>query len=246
MALKLLLNSLYGKMAQRVGWDKKKKRPPKWHQLEWAGWVTSYTRAKLYRAMLMAGEGLIGVETDAVFSTKRLDLDVGTALGQWDETIYDEIVYLQSGFYFVRNGDNWKAKYRGFDKDSIHLQDVLEYLQEIRFDESRLAPAFEGTTTRFVGMGAAFMSQNADRWRVWETTERALRVGSDGKRVHVTPFCHACRDQITPYDKFHNLSVAKPSGGSSHPHEIPWKGELSVSKKEWDELRRLDLEGVIE
>src|ERR1700750_80600 len=37
LALKLLLNSLYGKMAQRVGWNEATNSAPVWHQLEWAG-----------------------------------------------------------------------------------------------------------------------------------------------------------------------------------------------------------------
>lgn len=243
-ALKLLLNSLYGKMAQRVGWDKKNGKAPKWHQLEWAGWVTSYTRAKLYRAMMEAGTDLIGVETDAVFSTRKLALDIGTGLGQWEESIYDEILYLQSGFYFAREGETWKTKYRGFDKGSIDLNEVVRYLQTIQFDGMHIAPAFVGTTTRFVGMGAALMSKDASRWRVWETTERELRIGADGKRVHVFPFCHACRYNKSPYSMFHNLSVSKPHGGISYPHEIPWKIPLSPEKEQWDKLKHLDLEAI--
>src|SRR5690606_12960194 len=36
IALKLLMNSMYGKFAQRVGF--KGSSSPTWHQLEWAGW----------------------------------------------------------------------------------------------------------------------------------------------------------------------------------------------------------------
>lgn len=241
-ALKLLLNSLYGKMAQRVGWNEKNRTAPKYHQIEWAGWVTSFTRAKLYRAMLEAGQDLVAVETDAVFSTRKLAVDVGTELGDWEETQYDELIYLQSGFRFMRQGDEWKEKFRGFDKGSIHLDDVIAYLRDIDFTDSRVPPAFVGETTRFIGMGAAFMSKNAERWRVWETTSRELRLGSDGKRVHISAFCTACQNGISPYDGFHQLAVGQPWGGVSRPHELPWKNELTPWARKWDEIRTLDLE----
>lgn len=241
-ALKLLLNSLYGKMAQRVGYDKKKMRPPKWHQLEWAGWVTSYARAKLYRAMLAAGESLIAVETDAVFSSKELPMsvvEVGTGLGQWDLKIYDEIIYLQSGFRFVRQGDKWSHKFRGFDPDSIKREHVETYLQEVDLNEIHKETAFQGSTTRFIGMGAAFISNDPTIWRTWTTTTRALKMGTDGKRIHIKPFCHACRTDQSPYDEFHDLAVSMPQGGTSTKHRLPWKDGLSVDQQHYDHLKEL-------
>jgi len=242
-ALKLLLNSLYGKMAQRVGYDKKKMRPPKWHQLEWAGWVTSYARAKLYRAMLLAGDRLVAVETDAVFSTKELELDVGPGLGQWDRTVYDEIIYLQSGFRFVRQGDEWTHKFRGFDPDSIHRETVERYLRDVNLNDISRETSFQGSTTRFIGMGAAFMSNTPEIWRTWSTTTRALQMGTDGKRIHIKPFCHACRDEYqSPYDEFHDLAVAKPQGGTSHKHPLPWLDGTNPVQATWDRIKELELE----
>lgn len=240
-ALKLLLNSLYGKMAQRVGWDKDKKRAPKWHQLEWAGWVTSYARAKLYRAMLEAGESLIAVETDAVFSTKPLQsLEVGDGLGEWDLTEYDEIIYLQSGFRFVRQGDKWTHKFRGFDPDSIKREHVESYLRQVDLNAIQRETAFHGTTTRFVGMGAAFMSNDPTIWRTWTTTTRALKMGTDGKRIHIKPFCHACRTGASPYQEFHDLAVSKPQGGTSHKHVLPWVDGPNPIQAQWDEIKELE------
>lgn len=236
-ALKLLLNSLYGKMAQRVGWDKEKGKPPKWHQLEWAGWVTSYARAKLYRAMLAAGDGLIACETDSVFSTKKLPVTVGEGLGEWSEDVWDEVVYLQSGFRFVRSGDDWKSAYRGMDKDSVVLSDVISFLRNVKLhDRTSSPPAFHGRTTRFIGMGLAFQTSET-RWRVWETEDRKIQIGATGKRIHVPPMCRACRRKASPYDLPHDLAVGKPQGGKSVPHAIPWKLPLDYWKEAWIALK---------
>src|SRR5215471_626181 len=124
-ALKLILNSLYGKTAQTVGGKKKHPKddcldphwnprsrqvepqecphlqPPKWHQLEYAGYITSRCRAKIYAAMMLNPSAIIAAETDAVFSTEKLPLPYSDELGDWELHEYSSIVYLQNGFYYA-------------------------------------------------------------------------------------------------------------------------------------------------
>lgn len=229
MALKLLLNSLYGKMAQRVGWEQSGKAP-KWHQLEWAGYVTSRTRAKLYLAMLQAHKkgALIGVETDGIFTSAPLTLDEGPHLGQWEADTFDGMAYLQSGFYFLQNGEKWTAKYRGFDKGSVSESsaiDVLNNWQPWNDEPGRIL----GTTTRFSTMGVYLRSKAGDADRnVWETTPRELVIGETGKRVHRPKFCRECQKEVSPGQAMHSTIVTYPIGGESLPHSLPWlhaKGE---------------------
>src|SRR5690606_33111725 len=79
--LKLGLNSIYGKAAQRIGGKRYgRPAPPSWHQMEWAGYATARTRAELYRAALpaLARGSAVMFATDAVVSTEPLDaLDLG-------------------------------------------------------------------------------------------------------------------------------------------------------------------------
>ncbi len=236
IALKLLLNSLYGKMAQRVGWERTG-GPPKWHQLEWAGWVTSYTRAMLFGAMMQAHarNALIGVETDAVFSSEPLPLDVGASLGQWDHSTYDELIYLQSGFYFRKIDGSWYvrdeqghetereyAKFRGFDRGSITLEDTIRALAGWRPWDGESAEIV-GTTTRFLTMGTYLRMHNPQTWRrVWASEMRAVKLGRDGKRIHVPSLCPMCEQRVSPADAMHPLFVSRPPGGRSRPHAIPW------------------------
>lgn len=136
LALKLGLNSLYGKMAQRVGGKTDEKgniiAPPQWHQLEWAGYVTSGTRSMIYKADMLAWEkgGLVANETDSVIATCPIELDLGKELGQWEESRYSGLTYLQSGMYWLRltdadyakarkanpDAERWLQKSRGMDK----------------------------------------------------------------------------------------------------------------------------------
>lgn len=226
MALKLGLNSLYGKMAQRVGWNEVKHTPPKWHQLEWAGWVTSMTRRKMYQLIhQIPWEKLISVETDGIYSTatpEELGIEDSKELGGWSVEQYNEGMFLQSGFYFLRSGDSWKKRIRGFDRDSFEIDDIKDYLKCQYKEWSSLT----GRTTRFIGLGAALASNEDFRKKHcrWENAERELTPGDADKRWHFPEKCAACNEGYSGYGALHDL-VIKPPGGESQPHLLPWIDE---------------------
>jgi hypothetical protein len=241
MALKLALNSLYGKMAQRTGWERTGKAPT-WHQLEWAGWVTSNTRRMLFDVMWKISPGnLIAVETDGIYTTTNpADLGIHNSpeLGGWEVTQYDEMLYLQSGTYFARQGDKWTAKYRGLDPRSLGLSDAQNYLRTCAPNEEW--PAIEGITTRFVGYKQALFRQAQNRGPmkvhlgVWETDKKDISVGRQGKRIHYGN-CTACKNGATAWDMAHDLRInPRAYGGDVHsyPHDIPWQ---SADTAKWRE-----------
>lgn len=221
--LKLALNSLYGKMAQRLGWEAEGPIP-RFHQLEWAGWVTSYTRMMLYVAMREAGPDLIATETDAVFTTRKLtSLTVGDNLGEWDIAEHAWITYLQSGTYWSDQG----AKYRGFDKDSLSHDDALRWLERC----DRTIPLV-GRTTRFIGAGRGL---GTPYHRVWVTEGRDVSPGSTGKRKHIVEVCRQCKERTPANETLHALTcIAR--GGRSHPHPLPWINDLTPDISPWDEI----------
>jgi len=227
LALKLQLNSMYGKMAQRVGWNEEKRLPPKWHQLEWAGWVTSMCRAMVYRAGILAGDNLIAYETDALFTTKPMSdvLEIGAGLGQWGEEIFDDMVYLQSGVRFGLMNGEWQSKYRGFDAGSITIDQALSVLARSP-DEWVL----QGTTHRFIGFPLA-LRQSFDTWQEFQKGKgRELAVNAQkGKRVHKPEMCRACRDGIPATEGFHDaVNGAWYIRHPSEKHMLPWKDAASL------------------
>lgn len=242
LALKLQMNSMYGKMAQRVGWNEERREPPKWHQLEWAGWVVSYCRAMVYQASRMVGPDLVAFETDAVFSTRPIQpgqgIVFGSGLGDWEATTYDDFVYLQSGCRFGLNPtsegevtfNGWQSKYRGFDAGSITVDMALEALGRNPDQWS-----VQGTTTRFVGFAQALHTDFA-KWRRFERTNRELSIGKEGKRRHYPAICRACNAGASGTQGFHDLTLANPAIGQSHKHFLPWKdGELLEPQRMSDE-----------
>ena len=242
MAYKLGLNSLFGKTAQRVGWTEEKRKIPEWHQLEWAGLITSNTRALLWEAIMLAARkgALVSVDTDAVFSTEPLDLPLGDQLGQWDYKVYDDMVYVQNGIYWLLKDGKWKQKFRGLDPDSLTVEQAIKWFASTNLrvpnPYTQVAKALgtgisrdtrrggdpmmyawennlkiEGTTTRFVGSKAAFAGDESRRCR-WETGPRIINVGTEGKRLHFWERCHKClQGDVYADSGFHDLTLPAPA-----------------------------------
>jgi hypothetical protein len=250
MALKLLLNSLYGKQAQRAGW-KRNGKAPTWHQLEWAGWVTSHTRAQLYAMMArIPFENLIAVETDGLFTTCspiQMKITDGSDLGGWEVTEIEELIYLQSGFYAKRIGPDWSLKYRGLDAKSVSVESVIDHckaLGPIRAPRHEWNdpewPKLTGVTTRFIGYQNALFRATQNRGpfhahhRVWETDKKEYSTAGGMKRIHSPWKCKACTAGANAYEMPHDTVVRSPFDPEqifkgkreldymSHPHDIPW------------------------
>jgi hypothetical protein len=230
-ALKLLLNSMYGKMAQRIGYDPKTGRIPPYHQLEWAGWVTSYTRAMLYSVMSrLEWEDLVAVETDGIYMLQNpteLGIIPSKELGAWDVEVYDEIIYVQSGLAWLRKGDKWTPKRRGLDPKTFELHHAQEYVRTLTPEQW---PAFVGKQTRFIGLKSAQMMRGpTKRYHcVWSTTQKDITPGESGKRFHMGgKFCRACREGKNAYEMPHDLLIRSMSvvGEMSTAHSIPWEGK---------------------
>lgn len=105
-AIKVGINSLYGKTAQRIGSND-------FFSLAWAGYTTASTRAKLANAAYSRPESIVGFATDALFSTRPLDLPISTNLGDWEETVFDSGTFYQSGVYRLVKGAEVSDRYRG-------------------------------------------------------------------------------------------------------------------------------------
>ena len=110
--LKLGLNSLYGKMAQRVG------RAP-YHDVVAAGLITAITRARLIEAISRNPQSVVMLATDAVFSTQPLALDIGEGLGQWEEKILPDLFIAQPGVYWSPSELKASVKSRGAPRSII-------------------------------------------------------------------------------------------------------------------------------
>jgi hypothetical protein len=218
LALKLALNSLYGKLAQSKGaaWNGKRWNKPTYHEPLWAGYITAYTRSLIQSAISAAGPAnIIAAETDAVFSTVPLPLDIGTGLGQWECTEYDGIKYIQSGVHCTLQNGEWSYKTRGLTmrKSTSETQiwdDLLAngfvYINQVRF----------GTDVR------------ANTFGKWYSQRRKLVLDNPNsleKRINVGRCSHpdCLRDRRVDYTShLHPLVVPPLIERQSIPYHFTW------------------------
>lgn len=216
-ALKLGMNSIYGKLAQQAGY--RNGRIPTYHHLLWAGEITARTRAKLYSASMQHPNSVIAFATDAIISTEQFNLPFGNQLGEWTPELFNGVTMIQPGVYFLqgeRTDDNptgWFDKYRGFDKGAIIRQGVVD--SWAKGEES-----YSAYLTRFVTMGSALSRRDEDfytYWRTWaQADERKLDLVPGGKRIGVpsvdfaTRLCGTLASPNWFYDPGDPTSISAP------------------------------------
>ena len=65
--LKFTINSFYGKLAQSIGGSEEHKPP--YHNIGWAGYITSEIRAQMFNAIMQAPDKIISITIDGIYST---------------------------------------------------------------------------------------------------------------------------------------------------------------------------------
>lgn len=235
--LKMTMASYYGRLAQRTGWDERNDKAPKFHQLEWAGWITSKCRSMIYQAAFRSAiqDSLISVDTDGIISTAPIstpETPVGTGLGEWEADEYTGVVYLQNGVYWLRGMDgNWNdPKLRGIPARKLSVEQGIEALRQ----DGKLT--LERRT--FTGYGAALHSNNRRGWRVWENQSITIDACNAGGRIHIRDACRLCSgaDSVDLSTGLHDLVLVPHENGFSKAHQLPWL--TGAAKKRDDRLTK--------
>ena len=225
VGIKLALNSLYGKLAQQLGWriqDGEPKIPP-FHQLEWAGYVTSHCRATVLRAAMNDLENVIAYETDALFTKQPLThLSIGENLGEWDLIKFDNLTYLQSGTYYGEvNGELVTAKTRGIDRGKMTRAECIRLMQEPLAADREVIVNLRRFHTLGVGL-----AQNLDKWCKWLDITKRVSVEPTGKRFH-SPFCK-CQNDGLQLDFYHETFCPTLDAEMSVEYPIEWLNPAAV------------------
>lgn len=215
-AIKLGINSVYGKFAQQEGYVSeipgvRLERFPTYHCLAWASLITARTRSLMYRTAIQAPEQAIAFATDAVIGTCALDgVPVGDDLGEWSLETYSGCTLVQAGVYWLKDDETgeWYSKYRGFDAGSLSRDTVV---QAWRTGDTTMPV----TLTRFVGMGSALARTDFHGiWRTWHREDRTLDLTPKGKRQPVEHDFHnrLCR----------TVPMTNHDDGMSYPYKVVW------------------------
>jgi hypothetical protein len=172
-ALKLALNSVYGKLAQGYGFNSR----PRWQNYFWAGMITSITRAKILRAASKCRTPVM-IATDGIFTAGRLPASVKDkkVLGGWEVGGVDELFAAQAGVYQGIVPGKETLKSRGF------------FAAEVDYDALREGYEAEGahyihhyTSRRFLGLGVSLGRKDFGVWRTWREETRALMLMPERK-----------------------------------------------------------------
>ena len=130
--IKLGINSLYGKLAQRKG-------NGAYCNMVWAGLITALTRSKLNAAIAQNPQRIVMVATDAVYSLDPLPgLDCGERLGQWEGAVLDGLFIVQPGLYWCPA--KRKRKSRGLSGKFFEEPGLTESFEEGWADYASTAP----------------------------------------------------------------------------------------------------------
>ncbi len=256
MAFKLGMNSMYGKMAQRAGWDTETHEPPRSHTLPLAGYVTAFCRGQIMsmvqRILDIDELGVVAVETDGIFTTvnpEHLGVEKSKVLGQWSVDVYDELMYIQNGVYALRRGDRWeKVKTRGMSANSVSPEGLSQYLRTLRAGEP-WEPLALAQGEVFVGLGSAISRATTLKGQIawpkasaihcrWEKQNKDIVPGVRGKRIHIPDACPACLDGVSAYARAHPLRVRSTAinGMTSVPYALPW--EKGFAETDYERLDR--------
>jgi hypothetical protein len=185
-ALKLVINSSYGKLAQRptLDPDTLEWNMPRWYQPIYAGLITSGTRAELLKAYRQHPNKILYFATDSIASTVPLDLPLSKKLGDWEAKEVEWIFIAQSGVYFYPEPEKQGQivnHTRGFGRTRVGYQDVLDAWQE--------GAVLEIKENRFLGYRVALRSaRGLDAWCKWTGEEdqdhaRTVKLTSEPRRV---------------------------------------------------------------
>lgn len=240
--LKLGLNSLYGKCAQRKG--SRGGKPPAFHNILWASYTTSKVRARLYESAVPAilSGGLIAFATDAIFSTQELpELEIGTGLGQWESAVYESGTFTQSGVYWLGTEPDVVEHTRGFQRGEFGRDTVLDCWKRGVWE-------IETKVRRFRGMGTAIILRQGG-WRTWGESNRTLRLEPSGTKRSLKPGARLVgRGRIRPDRGLittipaDTLEQVDTYGLETTPLALPWIRGRGFEGSGYSTLDRADAE----
>ena len=222
IAIRLGLNALYGKLAQQVGARKLATgwKLPRYFQLEWAGWITAGTRAKMMLAAIQAPDAIVSFATDGIFSTAPLDLDCPREkiLGAWEYQMHDGMVIAMPGVYWLgptalgKRGQHFS---RGWNKDA--MTDPAFLLRAWRDEQW----AVKIESRRMITLGQGLASETFWQMRgMFADSLRTMRTDGGGSKR-----CPAALTQVRP----HKGLVATVPMDLVEDYETPLRGLMSAA-----------------
>jgi hypothetical protein len=226
--IKLGINSLYGKLAQRKG-------NGSYNNMVWAGLITAMTRAKLNDAISLNPGRIVMVATDAVYSLDPLPaLSCGERLGDWEATELDGLFIVQPGLYWcpaLRKRKSRGLSGRFFEEAGRTESFEVAWEQWREFENSKVLTDFPTVSVPvpgFIGLKLAISRNKPLSAGTWVNDKRDISFDYRNKR------------QGHDWDK--NCIVTCIKAGHAGLVSLPHRDFLKAGGQEPWELARLMLE----
>jgi hypothetical protein len=174
-ALKLALNSCYGKLAQGFGASGKL---PRFQSYYWAGQITARTRARM---LIAANRSRLPVmiSTDGIFAARtQMRGSVRPTLGSWEPGTVKDLFSVQPGVYHGHKPDGEVRRSRGFRSVEMDWEQLRQGYADHGLDHVQVFQS-----RRFIGIGVSLARNRPDVWRTWVQDGRSLCLFPDRKRV---------------------------------------------------------------
>jgi DNA polymerase type B, organellar and viral len=165
-ALKLGLNSVYGKLAQGYGHG-----PPPFQSYWWAGHITAATRARML-ALAHRSRGVVMISTDGLFAVAPgVRGSSRPTLGSWEPDSVSEFFAAQPGVYHGLRDGRPLVKSRGFFAKDVDYDQLRQVWREDGPDG-----VYHYASRRFIGARVALHRNRLDLWRQWVEEQRAITL----------------------------------------------------------------------
>ena len=229
--LKLAGNSIYGKLAQSIGYAP-------WANPVWAGIITAGCRALLIDAYSQTDDALSGclmLATDGIFSLTPLDLPISKELGEWEETIHpDGMFIIQPGIYFT----NDEPKTRGVEQVRIaQMRQIFEAEWErYKHNPKGLHFSVKVPVDNFITAKQALARNKWQLAGTWEKTEREISFYWGIKRKAGIAFWRDGMLRTVPYEgdpDAMSIPYSRVIGGNMRvPDSERWSGGAGLEERE--------------
>jgi hypothetical protein len=227
---KLMLNSLYGKLAQSIGWKLDKNglpQPPEFQSFAWAGMITSGTRAMILDAV-MQGD-VVSIATDGILSRTEIPalLPSSKELGMWERDRVRDLYLFQSGVYCGETYDEESGKAspffktRGFSATEIPADKLKK-----AWHAGQLRIKADVGSSRFIPMKLGVKMNNATEF-----------IGQWVHSVHDVQLVHTRRMPAVEFDDF-GLPITDEKNSKSEPFHVPhdWMSAPYTPKETWEDV----------
>jgi hypothetical protein len=186
--LKLGMNAAYGTLASTLGaeWDGTRVTSGWWCP-QWAGMITAWTRARLLDAMHASGgpgDHIIMHATDAIYSTRPIDLDLSNRLGGWEAHEYESGLLIQPGVYHLE-GQSMSVKLKGRGINFRDIQDRIADFYAAYIRDGETADVTIPISPRYQGLRACLHMNRLDNAWSWKADQtRQISFDPSGKREY--------------------------------------------------------------